>query len=1012
MREVNGAGERPKRQASKAAERRRRVAGAIAAAAIVVGCGPGGDDAAGGADDAIADARAVADDRRASSNDLHGADMRPADDDARESPEDIALDDRGPVTDAPGDDADTQPTDVNPEAGDTGGEDASGGLERTTGTATVADGLILTSADGRCTIAVPPGAVAGDVEIGIAAVPDERLPDGLRPLAHHEGLVYQLTPEGLRFAEPVRVRVEIPASQADGLFSVRMPQLVSYSAGEGLEVLTDAIFPSDTDAAVEIDADTGKVYATAELRHFSWIGVELGWAILRIEAVESPRQFETPFAPAFEVDTWGPVEMRLRRVRSHGGGGIRATAPEVSVDAAVTPGAPYRGAADFVCVQNGASASYEVSARVEIDGSAVAGHEIRLIRPRTWVIDGQLAFDGRDPFGDHDPESTPPRFAVEPRVRVRNLECAGQLEPPPEPVVRGCPIYGTYRFGQFHCPVGEVCARVGPALGDPAPRFGAGAVFTDIKGTPWLSRQRRLAFNATAQVAGAAEDFGRDEGVWVQRPLDEGELDLFLGEARPIPGMPTLVEERYLGALATEFGFDRCGGVLRAISYREVGAAEGSPQSGLFAEGPAEEADRFALRRIARQGDPVGLSIRDEALVFGAFDQAFGQQLVGHGQRAAASMRAHGAENSRIETRGVFAFSEDGARPILVEGCAVHRDEGICDATEEGVTIPVALGEPAMGAGGHVATSATIAHRSGETVLGDDANSAVVLRATDGPVEFIAREGEDAPDAFGAPGPDPFYGRAGGAFSRVAVGEDGAVAFYATVGADGAERGDGLWIARGGDLRAAATSGGRATIYGQSSRVVTVADLALAERDGFAFAGDEVVFFGRLSGDGLDGAQDAVFCSNGVRPLAALWVGMGADELDWRHEPLPADWTLRAILAVAAVGRPPRDGRPGSPRTMVAAALSWDTGAGWVTNLAVIDDVGQRSATQHARDGERVPIAPNAQSLLAGIRIPAARFSAVSLGRGSWLSDEGTLTYVGNLPELDGGAAIVTTLGF
>jgi hypothetical protein len=132
--------------------------------------------------------------------------------------------------------------------------------------ADVSDGVVVgpaggsvSTADGRLTMVIPPGALAGPQTITVGAVDPATLPPipGAQP-----AFAFQLGPDGLQFSRPAEVRLRLDGSpvRPDGTIDVRVVPLVSLSAGT-VEVLVNQ--------RLLVDATARTAVARGLLSHFS-----------------------------------------------------------------------------------------------------------------------------------------------------------------------------------------------------------------------------------------------------------------------------------------------------------------------------------------------------------------------------------------------------------------------------------------------------------------------------------------------------------------------------------------------------------------------------------------------------------------------------------------------------------------------------------------------------------------------------------------------------------------------
>jgi len=138
------------------------------------------------------------------------------------------------------------------------------------------DGGTVTSADGKLTIEIPPGALSEDTRIGITRINSSDLPpefEGLDP-----DLAYLLEPDGLEFNVPVTASLALDDQpvQEDGSLSAALVLLITSSEGM-LEVLENL--------TVEVDGDANTTTVSGELSHFSPLVDEIGGITGTVEGV-------------------------------------------------------------------------------------------------------------------------------------------------------------------------------------------------------------------------------------------------------------------------------------------------------------------------------------------------------------------------------------------------------------------------------------------------------------------------------------------------------------------------------------------------------------------------------------------------------------------------------------------------------------------------------------------------------------------------------------------------------
>jgi len=154
----------------------------------------------------------------------------------------------------------------------------SGGSESITERIDADDGGSITSSDGMLTLEIPAGALAEDTRITIQEVDAGDMPDGFADLG--EGMGYELTPEGLTFAEPVTVSLtHDPASlEVEGGDGYEIYSLLSWSEEFGFEPLEELV--------LEISPSEGVATLRGELGHFSYITSSKSGMAVSLEEVD------------------------------------------------------------------------------------------------------------------------------------------------------------------------------------------------------------------------------------------------------------------------------------------------------------------------------------------------------------------------------------------------------------------------------------------------------------------------------------------------------------------------------------------------------------------------------------------------------------------------------------------------------------------------------------------------------------------------------------------------------
>lgn len=134
-------------------------------------------------------------------------------------------------------------------------------------------GGTVTSVDGRVVLEVPAGALTAAETVSITIVdPSDLDPAFATDTAFTTQLAYELRPDGLQFAEPVRVTVATPDSASvedtDSLH-VAAPVVVLLTMNDNTPVGLDSM-------QMDVDFDTGMVTVTGLLDHFSPLVTQIG----------------------------------------------------------------------------------------------------------------------------------------------------------------------------------------------------------------------------------------------------------------------------------------------------------------------------------------------------------------------------------------------------------------------------------------------------------------------------------------------------------------------------------------------------------------------------------------------------------------------------------------------------------------------------------------------------------------------------------------------------------------
>jgi hypothetical protein len=113
----------------------------------------------------------------------------------------------------------------------------------------------------------PPGALSDTQSITVQRAPVSSIPESVRD-ASTVSPVYELGPDGLEFALPVRLTLQVDTSALASENEVEVP--VYYLLSESGDVVTVA-----AEQRAELDADTGVLTLSGDISHFSRV-----WGIL------------------------------------------------------------------------------------------------------------------------------------------------------------------------------------------------------------------------------------------------------------------------------------------------------------------------------------------------------------------------------------------------------------------------------------------------------------------------------------------------------------------------------------------------------------------------------------------------------------------------------------------------------------------------------------------------------------------------------------------------------------
>ncbi|MEZ6194562.1 MAG: hypothetical protein R3F20_02375 [Planctomycetota bacterium] len=142
-----------------------------------------------------------------------------------------------------------------------------GGFTGATASAVIgAAGGQVSSADGRLVLDIPAGALGNDETITITAIGAADLSGTMADFAPQ--LAWRLEPDGLVFAQPVAITLDLGAAPAEvaGVSTFEIPAVATQSLATGFDLV-------DLDD-IEVDLALGTVMATGTISHFSDIGVQ------------------------------------------------------------------------------------------------------------------------------------------------------------------------------------------------------------------------------------------------------------------------------------------------------------------------------------------------------------------------------------------------------------------------------------------------------------------------------------------------------------------------------------------------------------------------------------------------------------------------------------------------------------------------------------------------------------------------------------------------------------------
>lgn len=187
---------------------------------------------------------------------------------------------------------------------------ACGGASSETPVIRAADGGAVRSPNGDVTLQIPPGALDQDTAVSIEVAEVDDLPEQLRNL-NVVGPVYKLQPEGLRFAEPVTISIELESlAPADGADSITIPfvQFFVFDDVNGLEPIGGNAGPEQRTQAIVFDPVSRSLTMEGLVPHFSWLFKTTGGLEAVFEIVPSPIPVGSEFSADFIVRNTRPKD--------------------------------------------------------------------------------------------------------------------------------------------------------------------------------------------------------------------------------------------------------------------------------------------------------------------------------------------------------------------------------------------------------------------------------------------------------------------------------------------------------------------------------------------------------------------------------------------------------------------------------------------------------------------------------------------------------------------------------
>ena len=266
------------------------------------------------------------------------------------------------------------------------------------------DARIVTSDDGKLTLAIPLGAVSDDQEITITTVPLAELPDPL-PNVRGAGTGYKLEPDGLEFSEPVLVTLELDRNELEPEEegAVTAYALITQSTGGGLEVLPEHL--------LQWTLGEEAVTISAQLTHFSWITRTKGSLTVSLEKLPREHPLGSTFTAEGRVgngDSTGQAMLEGVRAEFLAFGAV-STSGETNIDIdleqLVPPGAAFGRTKSYECGDTPGLGAYSLRGEAT---SIVETEEGPIRTDLSVIVDGVIdcVAEGAPPPSP-EPTSTP-----------------------------------------------------------------------------------------------------------------------------------------------------------------------------------------------------------------------------------------------------------------------------------------------------------------------------------------------------------------------------------------------------------------------------------------------------------------------------------------------------------------------------------------------------------------------------------------------------------------------------